>query len=75
MLLVAGIGFVVAASAELLGFSLAVGAMFAGLVFSRDPEAVKMDACFSPLYELFAPFFFIGTFVIENMRFCALRRS
>lgn len=60
MLLVAGIGFMVAALAELLGFSVAIGAMFAGLVFSRDPEAVKMDASFSTLYELFAPFFFIG---------------
>lgn len=60
MLLVAGTGFVIAALAELIGFSVAIGAMFAGLVFSRDPEMVKIDASFQNLYELFAPFFFIG---------------
>jgi Kef-type K+ transport system membrane component KefB len=58
-LLVAGIGFIIASFAELLGFSVAIGAMFAGLVFSRDPEAVKIDASFITVYELFAPFFFI----------------
>jgi Kef-type K+ transport system membrane component KefB len=59
MLLVAGTGFIIASLAEILGFSVAIGAMFAGLVFSRDPEAVKIDASFSTLYELFSPFFFI----------------
>lgn len=33
---------------------------FAGLVFSRDPEAVRFDASFDSIYELFVPFFFIG---------------
>ncbi|WP_287251868.1 cation:proton antiporter [Moorena sp. SIO4E2] len=60
MLMVAGTGFIIAALAGLLGFSVAVGAFFAGLVFSRDPEAVKLDASFSALYELFVPFFFIN---------------
>lgn len=58
-LLVAGIGFIIASLAEVLGFSVAIGAMFAGLVFSRDPQAVKIDASFGTLYELFSPFFFI----------------
>jgi Kef-type K+ transport system membrane component KefB len=60
MLTVAGIGFMIAALAEKLGFSIAIGAFFAGLIFSRDPEAVKMEASFMPIYDFFSPFFFIG---------------
>jgi len=60
MLVMVGISFMIAALAALLGFSLAIGAFFAGLVFSRDPRAVKMENSFLPLYELFTPFFFIG---------------
>lgn len=60
MLTVAGIGFIIAALAGLLGFSIAIGAFFAGLVFSRDPETVKIDASFDTVYDLFSPFFFIG---------------
>ena len=60
MLLVAGTGIVIAALAGWLGFSLAIGALFAGLVFCRDPNAVKQDASFGAIYELFTPFFFIG---------------
>lgn len=60
MLVVAGVGFIMAALAGLVGFSSAIGAFFAGLVFSRDPESVKLDASFEPVYELLSPFFFIG---------------
>ncbi|MDJ0716499.1 MAG: cation:proton antiporter [Prochloraceae cyanobacterium] len=60
MLMVAGVGIVIAALAGLLGFSVAIGAFFAGLAFSRDPDAVNMDASFGTLYELFVPFFFIN---------------
>lgn len=60
MLLVTGIGIIVASLAALLGFSVAIGAFFAGLVFSRDPETVHMEANFLPIYGLFSPFFFIG---------------
>ena len=60
MLLVAGTGFVIAAVAGWLGFSLAIGALLAGLFFSRDPEAVKVDTSFESIYELFTPFFFVG---------------
>ncbi len=59
MLLVASTGFVIAAIAGLLGFSTAIGAFFAGLVFSRDSRAVRMDASFSAIYEALTPFFFI----------------
>ena len=60
MLEMVGIGFMIAALAGILGFSVAIGAFFAGLLFSRDPQAVKFDASFGSLYELFTPFFFIG---------------
>ena len=60
MLAGAGIGFITAAIAGFLGFSVAVGAFFAGLVFSRDPEAVTFDASFGTLSEFFVPFFFIN---------------
>lgn len=59
-LTIVGFGFCIAAIAGLLGFSEAIGAFFAGLVFSRDPEAVKIDASFDILYDLFVPFFFIS---------------
>ncbi|MCB2184198.1 MAG: cation:proton antiporter [Desulfobulbaceae bacterium] len=60
ILTVVGIGLVIAGLAGLLGFSAAIGAFFAGLVFSRDPEAVKMETSFLPLYQFFTPFFFFG---------------
>ncbi|MBD3317401.1 MAG: cation:proton antiporter [Chitinivibrionales bacterium] len=59
MLSVASMGLIIAAIAGIAGFSIALGAFFAGLAFSRDPEAVALDASFDPLYELFTPFFFI----------------
>ena len=59
MLMIAGTAFIIAALAGLMGFSVAVGAFFAGLVFCRDPDAVKFDASFATLYEFFVPFFFI----------------
>jgi Kef-type K+ transport system membrane component KefB len=59
MLPVVGVGVMIAAAADGLGFSIPVGALFAGLVFSRDPEAVKVNASFTSLYDLFTPFFFV----------------
>ena len=56
----AGIGFIVAALAGMLGFSIAIGAFFAGLIFSRDKDAIKIDASYNTLDELFSPFFFVG---------------
>jgi len=60
MLTVAGMAFVLAAVAGMLGFSVAIGAFFAGLAFSRDPRAVRMEASFDAVYDLLVPFFFIG---------------
>lgn len=60
MLTVAGTGFVIAALASFAGFAVAIGAFFAGLIFSRDPEAVRYDARFASVYALFTPFFFVG---------------
>ncbi|MBT5266595.1 MAG: cation:proton antiporter [Rhodospirillaceae bacterium] len=59
ILFVAGIGIVVAALAAQLGLSLAVGALFAGLIFCRDPEVVSMEASFEPVHDFFMPFFFV----------------
>ena len=60
MLEVIGMGFIIAAISGILGFSVAIGAFFAGLLFSRDSETVKLEASVSSLYELFTPFFFLG---------------
>jgi len=60
LITVASVGLVIAAAAGALGFSLAIGAFFGGLAFSRDSEAVKLDAYFDPLYDFFTPFFFIA---------------
>ena len=60
MIMLVAVTLVIAGVAGLLGFSLAIGAFFAGLVFSRDPEAVRIEASFDVLYELFVPFFFVG---------------
>jgi Kef-type K+ transport system membrane component KefB len=57
---VVGVGLLVTAAALLMGFSVAIGAFFAGLVFSSDPEASGIDASFDVLYDLFVPFFFVG---------------
>jgi len=56
---VLGAGLVIAAVAGYLGFSLAIGALLAGLAFSRDPQAVHTDAKFIYFLEFFSPFFFI----------------
>lgn len=59
-LLLLGVGLIIAAVASLFGFSIAIGAFFAGLIFSRDPEAVRLDTAFIPLRAFFVPFFFIA---------------
>ena len=59
MTVVVGTGFVIASLAGWLGFSLAIGALFAGLVFSHDRRAVRTEKSFGDLYAFFTPFFFI----------------
>ncbi len=72
MLLTVGTGVMIAALAQGLGLSLAVGALFAGLVFSRNPEAAHIDKMIIPIYNLFAPFFFISVgMAIEPTLFMA----
>lgn len=56
----AGTVFVIAACAELMGFSMAIGALFAGLALSRDREERTIDRTFGILLALFAPFFFVA---------------
>ena len=60
MVFVAGIGILISGLSAWLGFSAAIGALVAGLVFSRDPEAVKIDGGFRGIHELLTPFFFVG---------------
>jgi len=60
LLLIVGTGFVIAGIAELLGFSVAIGAFFAGIMYSRDENAQAIERAFEPFYAFFAPFFFIG---------------
>jgi Kef-type K+ transport system membrane component KefB len=60
LLSVIAISIIIAACAGLLGFSVAIGAFFAGLAFSSDPEAVRERIAFDVIYDLFVPFFFIG---------------
>jgi len=56
----AGLACVIAGAAELLGFSIAIGALFAGLAFSRDPEEFEIDRQLEPLHQLLIPFFFLS---------------
>lgn len=60
MLVMLGVGFIVAAVAGLSGLSTAIGAFFAGLIFSRDPHTTEYMGAFRPLHDLLAPFFFVG---------------
>lgn len=60
MLSVVGLGMMIAGLAGWLGFSLAVGALFAGLVFSRHPRRIWSDRAYQVLYDFLTPFFFIG---------------
>ena len=60
LLFATGVALLVAALADLLGFSLAIGALFAGLAFSRDPAEREIDRSFSELFVLFSPFFFVA---------------
>ncbi len=57
---VVAISIIIAAFAGLLGFSVAIGAVLAGLAFSGDPEALRQHIAFDAIYDLLVPFFFIG---------------
>ena len=73
---VLGAGLAIAAAAGYLGFSLAIGALFAGLAFSRDPQAVHTDARFAYFYEFLTPnFFYPYRHAGRSRRSCAIARS
>jgi Kef-type K+ transport system membrane component KefB len=54
------LGVVLAGLAGVLGFSVAIGAFFAGLAFSQQREHVMVKTPFRALHTLFVPFFFVG---------------
>ena len=60
VIFLAGSGLLISAFAGWLGFSAAIGGLFAGMIFSRDPVTVKKEASFEPIHELFKPFFFVA---------------
>ncbi|HKJ85031.1 MAG TPA: cation:proton antiporter [Spirochaetia bacterium] len=64
---VVAVSIIIAASAGLLGFSVAIGAFFAGLAFSRDPDALRAHIAFDAIYDIFVPFFFIGIGVFIDL--------
>lgn len=53
-------GFIIAGIAAFFGFSLALGAFFAGVAMSHDTKAVRMEPSFKTFEEFFGPFFFIN---------------
>jgi Kef-type K+ transport system membrane component KefB len=56
----AGTVFLIVAVADALGFSMAIGAIFAGFAFSRDPAELLIDDAFAYVLALFGPFFFLS---------------
>ncbi len=56
---VLGMGLAISALAGYFGFSLAIGALMAGLAFIRDKLAVRDRTRLHTLYSFFVPFFFI----------------
>lgn len=57
---VAAVGIVIAATSEWIGLSLAVGALFAGFIFSRDRASVEESHSYRAFLDVFEPFFFIS---------------
>ncbi|MBU2534053.1 MAG: cation:proton antiporter [Alphaproteobacteria bacterium] len=60
VLFAAGAAILIGALADFAGFSVAVGALFAGLAFSVDPARPRLDRAFGELDALFSPFFFVA---------------
>lgn len=60
IIMVSGVGLIIAALAGGLGFSVAIGAFFAGIVFSIDPERIRDELSFQALHHFFVPFFFLS---------------
>lgn len=60
LVLILAASLLIASAAEYLGLSIAVGAFFAGVMFSRDSERDSMNQEIDPLAAFITPFFFIG---------------
>ncbi len=60
LILVVGTMLLISGFSEIIGLSIAIGAFFTGLMYSRDPEAVKIDVSFDKIHALFALFFFVN---------------
>lgn len=59
-ILTAAVGVMIAAGSAWIGLSFAVGALFAGFVFSRDRDRVEESHAYGAFVDAFAPFFFIS---------------
>jgi len=59
LIFVVGLGFIIAAMAGLIGLSLPIGALFAGLLLSRHRKDYGVEPFYQSLYLFFTPFFFI----------------
>ncbi|MEQ9410739.1 MAG: cation:proton antiporter [Fuerstiella sp.] len=67
LLLIVATGLLIGSLAEFLGLSVAIGAFLAGVMFSRDPKHIRIEASFDLLYLFFTPFFFIGIGLILDL--------
>ena len=59
LLSVVGVAMLIAAAAGALGFTVGIGAFFAGLTFSQVRDLVTEEASFDSLYDFLTPFFLI----------------
>lgn len=59
LIFVVGIGFSIAGLAGMIGLSLPIGALFAGLLLSRHRKDYGFQPFYQSLYLLFVPFFFV----------------
>lgn len=57
---VVSIGIIIAGLAGIMGFSVAIGAFFAGLAFSRNRDTIETQTPYTTIQDFFVPFFFIG---------------
>jgi Kef-type K+ transport system membrane component KefB len=60
LVLVLGLGLVIAGAAGLAGLSLPIGALFSGLLFSRHRQSYGIEPSYQLVYAIFVPFFFIN---------------
>jgi Kef-type K+ transport system membrane component KefB len=59
LILIVGLGFLIAGSAGWIGLSLPIGALFAGLLLSPHRETYGVEPFYRSIYLFFIPYFFI----------------